>query len=761
MAKRRQNQRPAGDAGERSEPQSPAGPDALRAQAVSLPLAGTAGQRYTAQEKAQALREFAASGLGMRAWCKRRGMSTATLCAWRRAYSQHGLEGLVLKRRKRSPKKPTTGGPHRQYTPEERRAAIDAFEKSGMTRESFSRLWGVSPATLSGWLRAYRERGPKGLESPWGGKRRGRQKKPVPAVVREEIVAVKQSRPWFGLRRIRDELARVLGVRVGLHQVRQVVAQEKLPSAAPKKKVRRAPPRPRRFERARPRELWQSDITSYVLTRHSQRVYLTVFLDDHSRYIVSWALMLQQRSNLVCESLLAGIARFGKPKEVLTDQGRQYFAWRGKSRFQKLLIREGIAHVVARTHHPQTLGKCERLWQTVGNELWMRARPQDLDEARRRLGHFFDHYNHFRPHQGIGGLVPAERFFEVGSEARAVLERQMDANSLRLALGEAPRRPVFLYGRIGGEAVSLHGERGRLVIQHEGGQRREISMDALGGAGGQDAGTSQSVDQSASQRVERSVEQSVEQSVAVPEPAKHIDQGPSATAPVDRAPGAQDEGPGAGPGAGAVGEREYGASGDGARGGAAASGVLAGGEEQSGGVAGAGRDAASCMATEPRRDVRLGVRSAAAAALERRQVDEPRGPERGPQGAQEASGGGGERTGGGEAADQGAADASGQRSPRGGEGEEEAEAGQVVAEEASAGRGERRVATRQVPGGQGPPGRVRTRRGEATAPAPLPSAPPSTAVPESDSTAASESAWESYFDAWERDVYRGLNGDAE
>jgi hypothetical protein len=29
--------------------------------------------------------------------------------------------------------------------------------------------------------------------------------------------------------------------------------------------------------------------------------------------------------------------RDGKPREVLTDQGRRYFAWRGKSAFQKLL----------------------------------------------------------------------------------------------------------------------------------------------------------------------------------------------------------------------------------------------------------------------------------------------------------------------------------------------------------------------------------------------------------------------------------------
>ncbi|MCB9832330.1 MAG: DDE-type integrase/transposase/recombinase [Planctomycetes bacterium] len=58
------------------------------------------------------------------------------------------------------------------------------------------------------------------------------------------------------------------------------------------------------FERARPGELWQSDITSLVLRREGRRVYLTVFMDDHSRYVVARSLRLSQRQELVTECLL-------------------------------------------------------------------------------------------------------------------------------------------------------------------------------------------------------------------------------------------------------------------------------------------------------------------------------------------------------------------------------------------------------------------------------------------------------------------------
>jgi len=232
--------------------------------------------------------------------------------------------------------------------------------------------------------------------------------------------------------------------------------------------------------------MWQSDITSYVMRRQGRRVYLTVFLDDHSRFIVAWALATHQRTPLVTEPLLEGIARFGKPKEVLTDQGRQYYAWRGKSGFQKLLAREGIQHVVSRAHHPQTLGKCERLWKTVAVEFWDRVGPEDLDDARRRFTHWVAHYNHFRPHQGIDGLVPADRFFGAEDVLRAALERELEGNELRVALGEAPRRPVYLVGQIGDERIALHGERGRLLIDTPNGGQRELALNDLGIEGARD-----------------------------------------------------------------------------------------------------------------------------------------------------------------------------------------------------------------------------------------------------------------------------------
>jgi transposase InsO family protein len=375
------------------------------------------------------------------------------------------------------------------YTPEERRAAVAAYRKSGLSRVAFAQLWGVSANSLANWARREQEGGGHALEDRRAG-RAGRKKgqRKLPSAVRDEIAQVKRRFPAFGLKKVRDFLQRFSGLRVSVGTVRSVVKEERLPPAPKPKPRRRRKPAVRRFERSRPNELWQSDITGLWLARSARRIYLTVFLDDYSRYVVGFNVATHQRRELVLEAFGDALVRFGKPKEVLTDQGRQYYSWRGKTDFQKRLEREGIKHVVSRAHHPQTLGKTERLWKTVRDELWTRVQPADVAEARERIGHFLTHYNHFRPHQGLDGLVPADRFFGAADTARAAIEKTIQENELALATGEAPRKPVFLFGRVGDKHLSLHGEKGRLILTTDEGVGDEVALDALGAPQEQDDG---------------------------------------------------------------------------------------------------------------------------------------------------------------------------------------------------------------------------------------------------------------------------------
>ncbi len=110
--------------------------------------------------------------------------------------------------------------------------------------------------------------------------------------------------------------------------------------------------------------MWLSDIFTFLLRRH-ERLYLTAFMDDHSRFIVSFTLAHHQKGSLVLEALERGVAGYGTPQEVLTDQGRQYTAWRGETLFEERLRQYGIRHIKSRPQHPETLGKIERFLEDL------------------------------------------------------------------------------------------------------------------------------------------------------------------------------------------------------------------------------------------------------------------------------------------------------------------------------------------------------------------------------------------------------------
>jgi transposase InsO family protein len=372
-----------------------------------------------------------------------------------------------------SGKKGEGGRKLRKSTPEERRRAVEAWQKSGLAQRMFAQQWGVNPVTFSGWVAQ------AGAKVP--GERRGRKPRLAEAVKRE-VVEVQRRFPAFGLRKIRDFVRRFSALSVSTGSVRKVLQAEGIarPPVVRRRRKRKPVGPPQEFERALPGELWQSDITYVDVPWSRKPLYLVAFLDDRSRYVVSYGLHVHQKAEIVLEALGLGISRYGRPKEVLTDQGRQYCAWRGTNDFERRLKAEGIRHVKSRPHHPQTVGKCERLWKTLQDELWARVVLRDLEDARERLRLWIDHYNFQRPHQGLEGMTPADRFFGVEKAVEEAMKRAIEKNVLRLAIGETPRKPVYLVGQIDGQSVSVHGEGGKVVVQTSEGVRHEIEARDLG-----------------------------------------------------------------------------------------------------------------------------------------------------------------------------------------------------------------------------------------------------------------------------------------
>jgi len=259
--------------------------------------------------------------------------------------------------------------------------------------------------------------------------------------------------------------------------VRRTLRAESL-IVPPRKKPRRNITRPRFFERSTPNQLWQSDIFTFRLG--GRYAYLIGFIDDYSRYMVGLELCRTQTADQVLEVYRRAIGEYGVPKEMLTDRGRQYTNWRGSTRFERELVKDRIKHIKSQAHHPMTLGKIERFWKTIYEEFLVRAQFGSFEEARERIRHWLKYYNHKRPHQGIGGLCPADRYFEIQGELKKAMEQGIADNVLEMALRGKPKDPFYMVGRMEGQSVVLRAEKGKLrlmVDDEESGRKQEMVYD--------------------------------------------------------------------------------------------------------------------------------------------------------------------------------------------------------------------------------------------------------------------------------------------
>jgi transposase InsO family protein len=356
-------------------------------------------------------------------------------------------------------------------TPQQRLLLLDIWQRSGLPAADFGALVGLSKHTLYAWKKRFDAAGPAGLmDRPRGGPPGSR----VADLTKRTILMLKQSNPDWGCQRISDLLLRGPALPVSAAAVARVLheAGYELEEVA----TRPHPDKVRRFERAQPNQLWQTDLFTFVLKRQNRRVYLVAFMDDHSRFIVGYGLHASQSSALVLEVLRAALTSYGSPQEILTDNGSQYVTWRGTSAFSKELAKHGIRQVVAAPRRPQTLGKIERFWGTLWRECVERAVFVDMGDAQRRIGLFIDHYNFQRPHQGLGGPVPADRYFGVASEVNRTLKARVAAHALELARQGVPKAPFYLTGQVGGQPFSVHAEGERMILTRPQGERQEIDL---------------------------------------------------------------------------------------------------------------------------------------------------------------------------------------------------------------------------------------------------------------------------------------------
>jgi transposase InsO family protein len=208
----------------------------------------------------------------------------------------------------------------------------------------------------------------------------------------------------------------------------------------------------------RPHEHWHVDI-SYVNVCGTF-YYLTSVLDGCSRFIVHWELRESMREADVEIVLQRAREKFphAHPR-IITDNGPQFIA----RDFHEFIRLCGMTHVRTSPYYPQSNGKIERWHQTLKIDCIRPHVPLSLEEARRLVESFVEHYNHARLHSAIGYLTPADKLD--GREAEIFAERDrkpMRRGSEGAKRGDLPRLARMRYNS---------GRPGRRIGQRRGATR--------------------------------------------------------------------------------------------------------------------------------------------------------------------------------------------------------------------------------------------------------------------------------------------------
>jgi len=156
------------------------------------------------------------------------------------------------------------------------------------------------------------------------------------------------------------------------------------------------------FSRGFSNELWQFD---YKIL--DKRVYMLSIKDDHSRAILTADVRSTWTTKDVIEIFEKAVRLFGTPCQVLSDHGTQWCAVNGgNAAFDEWCSAHGIEHIMGRVRKPTTQGKIERWHGSVLEEAELPPKGSSVDEYRKAVQEYVEHYNNSRPHNGIGRQLP-------------------------------------------------------------------------------------------------------------------------------------------------------------------------------------------------------------------------------------------------------------------------------------------------------------------------------------------------------------------
>lgn len=159
-------------------------------------------------------------------------------------------------------------------------------------------------------------------------------------------------------------------------------------------------------------DLWQGDVLHGPTIQTEQgmrKTYLVSFMDDATRLIAHSAFCVGETALDVEGVLKQAILKRGLPNKLLIDNGAAYRA----QSLQGICAHLDIRLIYCKPYEPEAKGKLERFHRTFREQFLSELDAhaiRNLDDLNARLWAWCESVYHTRPHAGLNGQTPLERW---------------------------------------------------------------------------------------------------------------------------------------------------------------------------------------------------------------------------------------------------------------------------------------------------------------------------------------------------------------
>jgi putative transposase len=161
-------------------------------------------------------------------------------------------------------------------------------------------------------------------------------------------------------------------------------------------------------------DIWYGDVMHgpHIQTAQGMRkVYLVSLMDDASRFVVHSEFCLGETALDIEGALKQAVLKRGLPRKLIIDNGPAYRA----ESLQSICAMLEIRLIYCRPYEPEGKGKLERFHRTFREQFLHEIQLEkiaNLNDLNARLWAWLDLIYHPRPHAGLLGKSPQERWRE-------------------------------------------------------------------------------------------------------------------------------------------------------------------------------------------------------------------------------------------------------------------------------------------------------------------------------------------------------------